>query len=430
MLPKDVVEILEITTRHNVWRRKETINLIASENVMSPLAELLYINDLSGRYAEGTVGNRFYQGTKYVDVLEDVLSKKFASLLGASFIDVRPVSGTLANLAVYYALVPEGGLIASLPIKYGGHISHNNVGGPKALRLKVLELPFDSERFNIDVDAARKVIEEKRPNLIILGASLYLFPHPIREIVEVAASVGSYVLHDSAHVFGLILGGVFPNPFKEGAHVITTSTHKTFPGPQGGLIGTVLTNELNTQIQKAVFPAFTSNYHLHRYAATYVTLVEMELYGSEYASRVVQNAKALAEALAAEGVAPVAESQGYTKTHQVAVDVSKYGGGDRVAALLEEANIICNKNALPWDKSVLKPSGIRLGVQEMTRFGMGKDEMREIARLIARVLRGEDPTSVRKDVVELRSRFVEIKYGFKIDRELVDRVFNSLGLYT
>jgi len=429
MLPREVNDIIDVVIRHNVWRRQETINLIASENVMSPLAELLYLNDLSGRYAEGTVGQRYYQGTKFVDVLEDALSRRFAKVLGASFVDVRPISGTIANLATYFALVPEGGVVASLPVKYGGHISHNTVGGLKALRLKAVDLPWDVENFNVDVDAARKVIEEKKPNLIILGASLYLFPHPVGKIAEIAKTVGAYVLHDSAHVFGLIVGGVFPNPLKEGAHVITTSTHKTFPGPQGGLIATVLGDEVNTQIQKAVFPTFTSNYHLHRYAATYVTLVEMETFGREYATKVVENAKALAEALSAEGITPVAERQGFTKTHQVAVDVSKFGGGDKVAALLEEANIIVNKNALPWDKSVLRPSGIRMGVQEMTRFGMGRDEMQEIARFIAKVLRGEDPATVKREVTKFRKAFLEIKYGFKLDKNIVENVFASLNLY-
>lgn len=425
---REVEEVIEVVLRHNHWRRKETINLIASENVMSPLAELFYISDLAGRYAEGTIGSRYYQGTKYVDVLEEKLVRKFGELLGARFVDVRPVSGTIANLATYFALVPEGGLIASLPVKYGGHISHNNVGGPKALRIKAVELPWDLENFNIDVDAAAKLIEEKRPNLIILGGSLYLFPHPVKEISQVAKTVGAYVLHDSAHVFGLIIGGAFPNPLKEGADVTTASTHKTFPGPQGGLVASMLGDELNTQIQKGVFPTFTSNYHLHRYAATYITLAEMELYGLEYATKVVQNAKALAESLAEEGLHVVGERQGFTKTHQVAVDVSKFGGGDKAAALLEEANIIVNKNALPWDKSVVKPSGIRLGVQEMTRFGMGKDEMRTIARFIARVVKGEDPAKVREEVVKFRQEFLEIKYGFSVDRDLVEKVFYSLNL--
>ncbi|MFN3804122.1 MAG: serine hydroxymethyltransferase [Pyrobaculum sp.] len=420
-------EVLEAALRHNIWRRRETINLIASENVMSPLAELFYINDLGGRYAEGTVGNRYYQGTRYVDTLEELLSKRFASVLEARFVDIRPISGTVANLATYFALVPEGGLVASLPIRYGGHISHNNVGGIKALRLKAVELPWDFDMFNVDIDAARRVVEEKRPNLIILGASLYLFPHPVRELAEVANSVGAYLLHDSAHVLGLIVGGAFPNPLKEGADVITSSTHKTFPGPQGGLIAAMLDGG---ELQRSVFPVFTSNYHLHRYVSTYITLVEMEVFGREYASAVVKNAQALASALAEEGIRPVAEGLGYTKTHQVAVDVSKFGGGDKVAKLLEEVNIIVNKNALPWDKSVLKPSGIRLGVQEVTRFGMGPQEMREVARFIAEALHGGDLEKVRREVSEFRKSFLEIKYGFKIEGGIVDEVFRSLNLYT
>ncbi len=421
-------ELLEVVLRHNVWRRRETINLIASENVMSPLAELFYLNDLAGRYAEGVVGNRYYQGTKYVDILEDALVREFAKVLDAKFVDVRPISGTVANLATYLALVPESGVVASLPIKYGGHISHNNVGGLRALRIKAVEIPWDLENFNVDVDKARRVIEERKPHLIILGGSLYLFPHPVREISEVAKSVGSYLLHDTAHVLGLVVGGVFPNPLREGAHVITSSTHKTFPGPQGGLIAGVL--EDSSEIQRAVFPGFTSNYHLHRYVSTYITLSEMKLFGAEYASAVVKNARALGEGLAEEGLSPLAERLGYTETHQVALDVSKFGGGDRVARMLEEANIVVNKNALPWDKSVLKPSGVRLGTQEVTRFGMGPGEMREVARFIARVVRGEDPAAVRRDVVEFRKSFLEIKYGFKITREMVDEVFNSLSLYT
>jgi glycine hydroxymethyltransferase len=428
MLPRELDEIIDLVIRHNTWRRKETINLIASENVMSPLAELFYINDMVGRYAEGTVGSRYYQGTKYIDTIEGMLASRFARVLGARYIDVRPISGTVANLATYFALVPEGGLVASLPVRCGGHISHNTVGGLSALRLRAVELPCDPESFNVDVERARKIVLESRPNLVILGGSLYLFPHPVKELAGVAETAKSCVLHDSAHVLGLIIGGAFPNPLAEGARVMTASTHKTFPGPQGGLIASALDDELNERIKRAVFPVFTSNYHMHRYAATYVTLLEMETFGEEYAARVVANARALAEALAAEGVMPVAERYGFTRTHQVAVDVSKFGGGDKVAYLLEQANIIVNKNMLPWDKSAVRPSGIRIGVQEITRYGMGKDEMREIARLIARVLRGEDINAVRRDVIELRRSFLEIKYGFKINRELVERVFGSLNL--
>nr|KJR74389.1 MAG: serine hydroxymethyltransferase [Thermoproteus sp. AZ2] len=427
--PEDLVKAIEVVLEHNIWRRRQTINLIAAENVMSPLAELVYLNDLMGRYAEGTVGKRYYRGVKYVDVLEEVLSRGFSEVLQAKYVDVRPISGTIANLAAFHGLAPEGGTIASLPTRAGGHISHNQVGGPKALKFKVVELPWDLENFNIDVDKARRVIEESKPNVVVLGASLYLFPHPIREISEAARSVGSYVLHDSAHVFGLIVGKRFPNPLLEGADVTTSSTHKTFPGPQGGLIASNLGQEANESISKAVFPAFTSNYHMHRYIATYVTLVEMREFGEQYADQIVRNAKALAEALHARGFNVVADHLGFTKTHQVAVDVSKQGGGELASKLLEDANIITNKNMLPWDKSAVKPSGIRLGVQEVTRWGMREGDMVEIAEFIKRVLiDGVEPKKVAEQVAEFRRQFLEVKYGYDIDREIGLKILDSVGI--
>ncbi|MEL9990714.1 MAG: serine hydroxymethyltransferase [Thermoproteus sp.] len=427
--PEDVKKIVDILVEHNLWRRRDSVNLIAAENVMSPLAELVYLNDLMGRYAEGTIGKRYYRGTKYVDMLEDLLSRGFAEALGARYVDVRPISGTIANLAAFHGLAPEGGVLASLPTRAGGHISHNQVGGPKALKFKVVELPWDLENFNIDVDRARKVIEENRPNIVVVGASLYLFPHPIREIAEAAHAVGSYVVHDSAHVFGLILGGKFPNPLKEGADVTTSSTHKTFPGPQGGLIASNLSDEVNESIARAVFPVFTSNYHTHRYAATYVTLAEMKEFGAQYAEQIVRNAKALAEALHERGFNVVAEGLGFTRTHQVAVDVSKLGGGESVSKLLEDANIIVNKNMLPWDKSAVKPSGIRLGVQEVTRWGMGVDEMREIADFFKAVLLdGVEPRKVAERVREFRREFLEVKFGYNLDGDVAKRVLDSIGI--
>lgn len=427
--PGDLQRAIDLLMEHNEWRRRLSVNLIAAENVMSPLAELVYLNDMMGRYAEGTVGRRYYRGTKYVDLLEEALSRGFAEVLGAKYVDVRPISGTIANLATFYGLAPEGGAIASLPTRAGGHISHNQVGGPKALKFKVLELPWDLESFNIDVDKARKILEENKPNIVVLGASLYLFPHPIKEITEIAHSVGSYVVHDSAHVFGLIVGGKFPNPLREGADVTTSSTHKTFPGPQGGLIASALEGEINESISRGVFPVFTSNYHMHRYAATYVTLAEMRQFGPQYAEQIVRNAKALAEALHANGFEVVAEHLGFTKTHQVAVDVSKLGGGEPVSELLEEANIIVNKNMLPWDKSAVKPSGIRLGVQEVTRWGMREDDMVEIAGFFKELLiEGREPGQVRRKVVEFRSEFLEVKYGYSVDKELAQKLLGSIGI--
>jgi glycine hydroxymethyltransferase len=406
--------ILGLVRGHNRWRRLETLNLIPSENIMSPLAEYVYLNDMECRYAEGTRGSRYYQGVRYIDELEYVLTQIMGELFNAEFTDVRPISGTVANMAAYAALTQPGDTVLSVPLNSGGHISHKPVGAPGIMRLRVIDLPWDNSEFNIDIDGSIRLIRELRPRLVILGGSVYLFPHPVRELAEVVHEVGGYLMHDSAHVLGLIAGGVFPNPLHLGADVMTSSTHKTFPGPQGGVIFSV--GSLSRQIQRAVFPGLTSSYHHHRYAATAVTAVEMMEYGSSYARAIVDNARTLAEELSSLGFSVVAENRGFTSTHQVLVDVSKVGGGSKVASLLEEANIIVNRNALPWDKGFRDPSGLRLGVQEMTRFGMGKEEMRVIAELMSRVLlRGEDPASVRREVVEFRAGYTEVRYGYTPD---------------
>lgn len=407
-------KLREIMDGHNNWRRRETINLIPSENVMSPLAEYFYLNDMMGRYAEGTIGKRYYQGVSFVDAAEQMLVDLMSSLFSSRFTDVRPISGTVANMAVYHSVAGLGERIASLPTAAGGHISHNETGAPKAFGLRVSYLPWSQGDFNVDVDAARRLIIEERPKLVLLGASLYLFPHPIKELADAAHEVGAVLMHDSAHVLGLIAGHQFPNPLELGADIMTSSTHKTFPGPQGGVIFTTR-EDLFKEIQRSVFPVMTSNYHLHRYASTIVTAIEMSTYGDEYAAAVRGNAKALAEQLHANGLPVVAEEHGFTATHQVAMDVSKFGGGGPIAKALEDANIIVNKNMLPWDKSPIKPSGIRMGVQEMTRMGMGKGEMAEVAELIAKVIiKGVEPSKVKPDVVELRRGFTKVRYGFEL----------------
>jgi len=406
-------DVLRLVGEHHRWRRFETLNLIPSENVMSPLAEYVYMNDMECRYAEGTRGSRYYQGVKYIDELEHLLTQIMSDLFRAEFTDVRPISGTIANMAAYAALTEPGDTILSVPLNAGGHISHKNVGAPGIMRLRVVDLPWNNEEFNIDVDSSIKLIRELKPRLVILGGSVYLFPHPVRELAEAIHEVGGYLMHDSAHVLGLIAGGKFPNPLNHGADVMTSSTHKTFPGPQGGVIFSVA--GLAKRIQRAVFPGLTSSYHHHRYAATAITAIEMARFGEEYAEAIVSNAKALAEELHAKGFNVVAQDKGFTETHQVLLDVSKIGGGSKAAALLEDANIIVNRNALPWDKGFRDPSGLRLGVQEMTRFGMGKDEMRIIAEYMAKVLlEGKDPHLVRREVVEFRSKYTKVRYGYSL----------------
>lgn len=416
-MPGELINLISIIRSHNRWRGLECINLIASENVMSPLAKSAYLSDMMHRYAEGRPGKRFYQGTKYVDEVELMVSKIFSDLLNVKYIEPRAISGTIANATVFRVLSNPGDRALVAPVQAGAHVSHTKFGTLGALGVEHIELPFDKDSWNIDVDAAIKLIRSIRPKLVTLGASVYLFPHPTKEIAEVAHEVGAYVVHDVAHVLGLIVGRRWPNPIHEGADVATASTHKTFPGPQGGLIFT--DNEmLYKSIARVIFPWFVSNHHLHRLPATAVTAIEMKYFGEAYADQVVRNARAFAEALASEGFKVVAESLGYTKSHTLVIDVRNLGGGAKAAKLLEEANIIVNKNLLPWDppESVRDPSGIRLGTQEMTRYGMLESDFKEVARFMRKVLiDGRDPSKVRGEVIEFRKRFLEVRYTFKVD---------------
>jgi glycine hydroxymethyltransferase len=249
----------------------------------------------------------------------------------------------------------------------------------------------------------------------VFGASLFLFPHPVAQVKDAAEEVGATIAYDAAHVLGLIAGKRFQDPFKEGAKIVTSSTHKTFPGPQGGLVMIKgLAQEQAANFQWATFPGVVSNHHLHHMAAKGITAAEMLKYGKKYAEQIIKNAKALAQALHEEGFTVVAEHKGFTESHQVALDFKEFIG-KWAAQTLEKANIITNKNLLPWDpvENSDNPSGMRLGTQEMTRVGMEESEMNYTAELFRKViLDKEDPDSVKKEVTEFRKDYQDVLYSF------------------
>lgn len=415
-IPKELEKVIELTKEQNKWRRTETINLIASENVMSPIAESVYMSDFMSRYAEGKPFKRFYQGTKYVDEMETLAMDLLNEITPSKLSDLRPTSGTIANAAVFRVLANPGDKALITKVQAGAHVSHTKFGTLGALGIEHIEMPYDMENMNVDVEKASKMIEEVKPKFVVLGASLFLFPHPAKELAPIVHSVNSKLIYDAAHVYGLIAGKEWNNPLDEGADIMTISTHKTFPGPQGGAI---LSNneDVFKQISKTIFPWFVSNHHLHRLPATAVTAIEMKYFGNEYASQIVKNAKALASSLAERGFKVIAEHLGYTRSHQIAVDVKKFGGGAKIAKMLEDVNIIVNKNLLPYDppEAVSNPSGLRIGVQEMTRFGMKEGDMEEIADLMKLTVEGKDTNEIKKKVIEFRSRFLEPKYTFNVD---------------
>ncbi len=391
--------------------------MIASENVISPLVRQACDSDLHGRYAEGLPGKRYYQGCDDFDTIESIGIDIAKKVFTAPFVNIQPTSGTVSNIAALKALVKPGDSITAVSTADGGHISHAQMGAVGLRGLNLNTYPWDADRMEPDIDAAAAMIRDIKPKLALFGASVFLFPTPLQELADAAHEVGATVMYDGAHVLGLIAGGVFQDPLREGADVMTGSSHKTFPGPQGGfLISSSEDEKFQKKLNNAVFPGTNSSYHLHHVAGKVVALAEFEEFGTKYAQDIVSNAKVLASSLAAEGFEVLAEERGYTASHQV---LTRHGGidsgaGRKAASILEDAGIITNMNMLPGDTKAMSPSGLRLGVQELTRHGMGVEEMEQVAECFRRVLiDGEEPRKVKETVNYIRSNFQDVRYCFR-----------------
>lgn len=416
---EDIRRVKNIVENQEKWRRYECINLIASESVLSPLAEKFLVNDFEGRYNEHDAESH-YCGTKFSNEIEEFCKKIFMERFSTRFVDVRPISGAVANMAIYYAFTKPGDIFISLGIQNGAHVSATRYGVAGFRGLKNIDAYFDEKIMNINVDATAKLAKRIEAKLIMLGGSLILFPQPIKELRE---SLGEdfLIVYDAAHVFGLIYANEFQEPLKEGADIMTSSTHKTFQGPQGGII--LARNEFKEEnwrkVENAIFPGLISNHHIHRLPSLAITALEMNIFGRDYAKQVIKNAKTLAEELYNLGFDVICPDLGFTESHQVIVNVKSLGGGREVANKLEEANIICNKMSLPKDSphdATKNPSAIRLGVQEVTRFGMKEEEMKEIARFMKKLLLDKVSTKeIKERVIEFRKRFKDIHYCFNFE---------------
>jgi glycine hydroxymethyltransferase len=429
-MPVDTKDIFTIVEKQNQWRGRECINLIASENTPSLGVRSIQLNDFMGRYAEGhpnTPGkiNRYYQGTRYIDEIETMAAKEMKELFQCAQAEVRPYSGNNANTAIAMGYLRGGDSVIANSTDAGGHISHSFFGimgrriqtrgqvlkPGKENSVKLDFFPLTEDRYHIDVKKSIELIEKTKPNLLVLGKSLYLFPDPVKELAPLCRELEIPILYDGAHVLGLIAGGQFHNPLAEGATWLTGSTHKTFPGPQRGVILGNL-DPLGEKkywgaADRGVFPGTSSNHHLYSLPALLVAVREMKIYGRAYAAQICQNAVALAKAMEACGIPVEAREFGYTRSHQIAVNVSTFGGGVKAALALEANDIICNYNMLPGDQDAQNPSGLRIGTPEMTRFGMKEKDFAALGELMADAIKGKP---VKDKVNQMRARFLEMEY--------------------
>lgn len=416
-------KIFSMLKDHHKWF-ENSIPLIASENIPSPAVREAIISDFGNRYAEGWPGERVYAGCVYIDKVEIECMALAKKLFKAEFADVRPISGVVANLVIYSAFTNPGDVMLAPSIPAGGHISHGKKEhfGTAGLvhGLEIEFFPFDAEEMTIDVDKTKKKVEELKnsgrlPKMAMFGGSLFLFPHPVKELADFLKGHNMHINYDAAHVAGLIAGNQFQDPLREGADSITTSTHKTLFGPQGGLV--LAYEKYGDVIKKATFPGLTSNHHIHHMAAKAITFTEALEFGKDYAKQVIKNAKALAEALSDYGFVVLGEKRGFTKSHQIAVNVLKFSDGGKVEAELEKANIIVNRQLIPGDikagRNYFHPGGIRLGVPEITRLGMKESEMKEIASFIKKVIINKhEPKKIAAKIKSFRKNFQKVHYCF------------------
>lgn len=392
-------EIISLVEKHERWRVQNCINLIPSENLMSPVVCSLLSSDLGQRY---TARDQFYMGTRFIDEIEHYGEKLAKEVFNSQTADLRPISGHIADLIFLGCFARPKDTLLCVSSDDGGYPGIQQEGAPSLLKLRVINFPFSTTKMNIDVDKASNLMLKVKPRVVVFGASRILFPYPLQELAKVAREIGAHVGFDGSHVLGLIAGDQFQDPLREGASVLFGSTHKSFFGPQGGII--VADEEYGEVIKSKIFPAFVDNAHWNRIAALALALAEMKKFGKAYARQVVRNAQELAGELAERGFPVACSELGFTSSHQVFLDYGDYKYGKRcrkISQRLEKANIIVD-------------CGIRVGVCEATRRGMKQNEMGQIAEYMKRVaIDKERPRRVKDDVVKFMTEFQKIDYCLK-----------------
>ena len=405
---EEVDPIISQAIDNEVRRQSNGLELIASENFVSEAVLQTMGSVFTNKYAEGYPGRRYYGGCEFVDVVEQTAIGRAKKLFGAEHANVQPHSGAQANMAVFLASLQHGDTILGMNLSHGGHLTHGHALNFSGINYKVVSYGVHPETEQIDYEQLRILAEEHRPKLIICGASAYPRIIDFQKISEIASSVGARVLADIAHIAGLVATGLHPSPIPY-CEFVTTTTHKTLRGPRGGLI--LCREEFAKDIDKAVFPGVQGGPLVHIIAAKAVAFGEaLREDFKEYQKQVVANAKVLAEELRNQGLRLVS---GGTDNHLLLVDVFLNGKGitgKEAEKALEEVNITVNKNTIPFDPN--KPmiaSGIRLGTPALTTRGMKEPQMRQIARMIAEVIREpkseEIKSKIKKEVAELSAQF-------------------------
>jgi glycine hydroxymethyltransferase len=377
----------------------ECINLDPAANVMNPRAEQALASGLSSRPSLGWPGDKYETGLEAIEAIEVVAAQLARRVFGARFAEIRVPSGAIGNLYSFMATCSPGDAVIVPPPTIAGHVTHQSNGAAGLYGVEVHQAPIDPERYTVDVAALAELVDRVRPKLVTVGGSLNLFPHPVREVADIAHAAGAKLLYDAAHVSGLLAGGQWPNPLDLGADVISMSTYKSLGGPAGGLL---LTNDeaLAARLDAIAYPGLTANFDAGVAAALAISLLDWVEHGAAYAAAFVANGAALAAELIRLGLPVFTTPLGPTSSHQLAILADQWGGGDAAAHALRRANLLASAIGLP------SASGLRLGTSEATRWGMGPAEMVEIAALVQRGLEGDPTAAAATTALKQRHRTV------------------------
>jgi glycine hydroxymethyltransferase len=401
--------IEDLIERNEAIHEEECFNLNPATNVMNPRAEAVLSRKLGSRPSLGYPGDKYEMGLEAIEEIEVIAAELAAEIFEAKYAEIRVGSGALANLYGFMALARPGDTIIAPPPSIGGHVTHHAGGCAGLYGLTTISAPVDETNYTIDAPALRELAHKVRPVLITVGSSLNLNPHPVRDVRAIADEVGAKVLFDAAHQCGMIAGKVWPNPLNEGAHLMTMSTYKSLGGPAGGLI---VTNDASIaqRLDAIAFPGLTANFDAAKSAALAITLLDWRDHGQSYAQMMVATARALAAALAEEGVAVYGAATGYTHSHQFALDAIPFGGGQTASKKLRKAGFLACGIGLPGRQIEGDMNGLRIGTPELVRWGMTEADMPKLASLIVEGLRANDPESVAPKTAAFRKQFAALHY--------------------
>jgi glycine hydroxymethyltransferase len=392
----------DLAERSRAIHERDCLNLNPATSVMNPRAEALLSSRLGSRPSLGHPGNKYEMGLEAIEEIEVITAELAARVFRAPFVEVRVPSGAIANLITFMACAAPGDPIIAPPASIAGHVTHQSPGAAGLYGLEIHEAPVDADHYTVDIDRLAEIARRVRPRLITVGGSLNLDHHPVAAIREVADRVGAIVLFDAAHLSGLIAGDAWPNPLDEGAHVMTMSTYKSLAGPPAGL---VVTNDPNiaARVDAVAFPGLTANFDVAKTAALAVTLLDWLACGAEHAEAMVASAAALAGQAIERGVSV---HLGGTRSHAFAVESDD---GHSLALQLRAANLLSSAIGLPGD-SPERATGLRVGTNELVRWGMATADMATVASLLARAIAGEDPATVAAEVTALRATFDTVHF--------------------